>query len=552
MLEYLLKISSIVEPIFTKVAYMSIVATLVGLVIFIIKKVCYKSISPRWISRIWIIFIISLIIPIQLKSSFSVYNIIPITEDNFSYSVNRYIENENNINSINDEENDIKFIPKMTSNEIIGEGIISPKYNIKELIPIFWGAIVCAMILSYMLTYCFFVFKIRDKIYENSNIVQILKKAKEKLNLKTNITVVKQDIIKMPALFGVFNPRILINDNVLNLSNEEIEYVFLHELSHYKRKDNLFNILITFLKCIYFFNPLIYILLNNVKDDLELATDEMAMENESQETQKQYSKTLVKLSIIDSDKFLIQTLCVSDGKKNLERRIDSMKLLEKFKNKKLIISIIAIILILFTCLIFLTKSKNYVTYEEIIKLTSKIYELNNLTIEWDTFENDRETMTLRKIYYDNKVEVIVEINEAGGEEISEWSNIETGECYEINDEMKTIQRYSGRVPLLWDEHTENGELGMLRRQGYKYEYLGKQLIDGQNTYKIKFSKYGNEYFYYINIQNGLLMKLEKRIILEGNESIILTNFYYKTNELDDDVTEKIDLDDYKDYRIIVK
>lgn len=227
-----------------------------------------------------------------------------------------------------------------------------------------------------------------------------------------------------------------------------------------------------------------------------------------------------------------------------------MKLLEEFKNKKLIINIIAIILILFTCLMFFTKSKEYVTYDDIIELTSKIYDLNNLTIEWDTFEDDRELMTLGRIYYDNKVEVVVRINEEGNEEILVWSNIETGECYEINDEMRIIQRYSGRVPLLWDEHTENGELGMLKRQGYKYEYLGNQLIDGQDTYKIKFSKDGNEYFYYINIQNGLLMKLEKKIIIEGNESIILTNFYYKTAELDDAVTERINLDDYKEYKII--
>lgn len=550
MIEYLLHMSSIIEPIFIKVAYMSISATLMGFVILMIKKFFNKKISPKWISRIWIIFIISLMIPIQFKSSFSVYNVIPINEDNFSYSVNKYIEDENDTIDAKSEEKDVISISKINFNEIINKGVTNPQYNIKEFIPLIWCGIVCAMLFAYLLTYCFFVFKIRDKIYDNKNINEILQCSKEKLNVKAKIRIVNQEIIKMPALFGLIKPQILINENVLELSNEEIKYVFLHELAHYKRKDNLLNILITFLKCIYFFNPLIYILLNKVKDDLELATDEMAMESESQEVQKQYSKTLVKLSIINSDKFLIQTLCVSDGKKNLERRIDSMKLLEEFKNKKLIINIIAIILILFTCLMFFTKSKEYVTYDDIIELTSKIYDLNNLTIEWDTFEDDRELMTLGRIYYDNKVEVVVRINEEGNEEILVWSNIETGECYEINDEMRTIQRYSGRVPLLWDEHTENGELGMLKRQGYKYEYLGNQLIDGQDTYKIKFSKDGNEYFYYINIQNGLLMKLEKKIIIEGNESIILTNFYYKTAELDDAVTERINLDDYKEYKII--
>ncbi len=67
-----------IEPIFYKIIYMSMIATIIGISILIIRKLLRKEISSKWISRIWLVFIISLILPIQFKSSISIYNIIPV------------------------------------------------------------------------------------------------------------------------------------------------------------------------------------------------------------------------------------------------------------------------------------------------------------------------------------------------------------------------------------------------------------------------------------------------------------------------------------------
>lgn len=561
MLDYLLYLSLKIEPIFYKIIYMSIIASFVGIAILIVKKILKNKISPIWISRIWIVFIISLIMPIQIKSSISIYNYIPINEDSINYSLDEFIKSEEKIFSrnlkretsenleVNDEidgaTQNVKINPEAES-----LNTITNNYKIRQFIPIIWGLIVISSIFAYILTYIVFEIKIRKYKSQNEKLEIILNTCKEELDIKNKINLVQQDVIKMPALFGMFNVRILVNDNIFNLSEEEIKHVFTHELSHYKRKDNILNILITILRVIYFFNPIIWISLNAIKNDLELATDELAMEKENRETQKEYSKTLVKLSAINSDKFLIQTLCVSDGKKNLERRIDSMKIIEKFKENKNAIRVLAVITICLIVSVFLTSNKNYINYEEIISLTSNIYNLDNLTIKYDIWENGEKINNNLTTYYKNNIEVITDSDN----NIVSWNDLDAEKYIRIDDLNKKVEIYNlKRQTLFWDDHTENGELGMLKKQGYIYEFLGKKKLENVNVYEISLHNENEKYTYYINVENGLLMKYVKtQNINEEEKSRIEKIFNYQFTELNNEIFSEIDLNIYSNYNILKK
>lgn len=99
----------------------------------------------------------------------------------------------------------------------------------------------------------------------------IFEKCKKKLNIKRDIEIITQQIIGTPALFGVIKPRILLTPAVSGLSDKELEYVLLHELAHYKRKDLTINYLllflqvlflqVLFLQAVHWFNPVICMVL---------------------------------------------------------------------------------------------------------------------------------------------------------------------------------------------------------------------------------------------------------------------------------------------------
>ncbi len=579
MLDYLLYLSLKIEPIFYKITYMSIIASFVGIAILIVKKILKNKISPIWISRIWLVFIISLIIPIQIKSPISIYNYIPINEDSISYSLDEFIKSEEKIFSRNlkremSEKLEVNAEVEGTNQNVKinpeeeSLNTITSNYKIRQFIPIIWELIVISSIFAYILTYIVFEIKIRKYKYENDKIEKILDSCKEKLKIKTKIKIVKQDIIKMPALFGIFNVRILVNYNIFNLSEEEIKYVFIHELSHYKRKDNILNILITILRVIYFFNPIIWILLNVIKNDLELATDELAMEKENRETQKAYSKTLVKLSAINSDKFLIQTLCVSDGKKNLERRIDSMKIIDGFKDKKRKIMFFSIMIILVIGIIFFTESSRYVSQNEICELYNFATQNNNIHIKveelsfetYDTaynpqYTNNNGEIEIYDCYFKDGVYVEKRMFTKNNSVIYKYKNFNTNEGITINDENKQIEIYSvssfENNETIWNYFMISNDI-----YNQKYKYYGIENIDGIECFKISFKKNERnevEYFW-INAENGLVLKSDKEYddVYDGVKNVIMKNAKYEINSVTDENIEKPNLERYSDYEIIYK
>lgn len=377
----------------------------------------------------------------------------------------------------------------------------------------------------------------------------------------------------MPSIFGMFNIRILINDNILKLSNDEVKYIFLHELAHYKRKDNILNVLITVLRCIYFFNPIIWILLNEVKNDLEVATDELAMAKENTELQKEYSKTLVKMSVIDSDKFLIQTMCLSDSKKNLEKRIDNIKLIDRFRRNRKVITIIAIIVISVIIGIFYTGNVRYMSAKDISKLYHKAGNYDNIHyVKECTYyypNKDERNITYEEYYFKNNI-VSKKCTDENGEMLSityiDYNNNEGISIYNydndkvilINDisnvEEKNRQSKFGnwysKAQIYDDCYDDNKEYFCT------YEYLGKEYINGRETYKYK-ETLTNEYTYsegiiWVDKETGVILKTESHSTSKNrfeNEVTRTENYWYEYNNVKDEDIKRPDLEKYSDYEI---
>ncbi len=77
-MEIFYNLIQILSNIFYKIVYMSLIASIIGTIILIINKIFKNKISPKWKSRLWIIFIIMLIVPINIASKISIYNFLPI------------------------------------------------------------------------------------------------------------------------------------------------------------------------------------------------------------------------------------------------------------------------------------------------------------------------------------------------------------------------------------------------------------------------------------------------------------------------------------------
>ena len=115
-------------------------------------------------------------------------------------------------------------------------------------------------------------------VCKSEDILKIVKECKTILNLNSNVTLVYGDSLKSPGVFEIFKPKIIISPEIIKkLSHEELRYIFLHELSHLKRRDLLINGIMLLVQVIYWFNPLIWYALSHMKQDCEMACDALAL-----------------------------------------------------------------------------------------------------------------------------------------------------------------------------------------------------------------------------------------------------------------------------------
>ena len=123
--------------------------------------------------------------------------------------------------------------------------------------------------------------------------VSMLTGVKKKLGIKRNISIRMSPDIGSPMLVGVFFPVIYMPCR--EITPEMLNLVFLHELTHYKRKDLLIKWFAVFVNAIHWFNPLSYLLTSNLSEACEISCDTKVTKEMNEEEQKLYMKTILTL-----------------------------------------------------------------------------------------------------------------------------------------------------------------------------------------------------------------------------------------------------------------
>lgn len=100
-----------------------------------------------------------------------------------------------------------------------------------------------------------------------------------------------------PLTYGMFRPRLLLPDGFSeNFSDEELRFVFLHELQHLKQKDQFLNPLLLLLRVVYWFHPCARLLLRSQRARRELACDEAVICMLPRREQLAYANTLLRFA----------------------------------------------------------------------------------------------------------------------------------------------------------------------------------------------------------------------------------------------------------------
>lgn len=97
--------------------------------------------------------------------------------------------------------------------------------------------------------------------------------------------------LKAPMLAGIFKQSLLLPPEMLE--QEDLRYVLLHELTHFKRRDIWLKTLVLWVNALHWFNPLMWYMTKLVERDTELACDEAVLRRLPHEEHSAYGRTIL-------------------------------------------------------------------------------------------------------------------------------------------------------------------------------------------------------------------------------------------------------------------
>ena len=182
---------------------------------------------------------------------------------------------------------------------------------------------------------------------QNTTIYKLYKQCLSEMKLtRTNIPIYSTAFLKTPIITGIFKPGIYMPIHLISDYHEtDVRYILLHELQHYKHKDSLANYLMILTAILYWFNPIIWYALKEMRNDREIACDTSVLKMLDECDYEKYGNTLINFAEKISSSPFPFAAGLGGNIKQIKRRIISIASYKNPSFHKKAIGIIAFMLI---------------------------------------------------------------------------------------------------------------------------------------------------------------------------------------------------------------
>lgn len=322
----------------------SFISSILIIVIFILRKMFKNHISANWQYGIWFFLIVILIIPLLPQR---IFDFSQIRDGLFHYI---YEQSQGNIanlvaNSIVDQlphrENWMHDF-SLSVNRSPFMGYINTVFL--KLWPI--GVAIYGLL---FLIWSSNLKKIKKStiIIEDQAIIDLFESCKKELHIIKKVNLGKSHLVHSPMAFGLNKTYILLPDTMMDqFSIEEMRFIFLHELSHYKNKDIWINYLLCALQVVYWFNPFVYWAFKAVRVDREIACDNSVLKRLGTDQYLAYGKAIISCAekLVESQ-YLKMVTSIGGSKKQIKERIEKIAMFKKETRQLKVKSIIIFTLV---------------------------------------------------------------------------------------------------------------------------------------------------------------------------------------------------------------
>ena len=299
------------EILFKAILLTSCIGTALSMILLLLRPTTKKFFSSAWHYYIWLVVLLVMLLPVRfhlptsLPASSIPNAVTPTVQTVANIQANELLERQSDSNT-----------PQTTTIQPNHQFLYFVWENKLSILSRIWilGAIL--LLFAKLLGYAVFLHRIR----KHSDLISCPMLASF---TDRKVLVRTSDKIHSPLMVGIFRPTLLLPKT--EITPEQLEHILAHETTHLKRNDICYKWFVLFVKCIHWFNPMIYILQNQINLECEISCDLAVTKNMNKAETISYVNTILALLADGQSKPIPLTTGMTGSKKNLKRRFMMMK-----------------------------------------------------------------------------------------------------------------------------------------------------------------------------------------------------------------------------------
>ncbi|MFT9847153.1 M56 family metallopeptidase [Aneurinibacillus sp. REN35] len=514
------------SELFIWVVTTSIMASVIVPFILLITLICKHRLHAQWMYALWFVLILRLILPWTPESSVSIYNVfsaekgensqlhtlqsVPFSTTNESLPIHKVTDVKKMMDGFNKQDGIEAASHEQRKKSFVFTGLF-----------LIWITGVALTARSALLRSIRFLKKVnKEPAISDARIIRIFEECKKKTNSKANIPLIKTCQVASPALYGFVNSKLLLPEKwIETLSENELRYVFLHELVHFKRKDIGINWLMNCLLMIHWFNPILWYAYYRMREDQEIACDALALSYINPHETKEYGYTIIKLLENASDSlYSSSTTSFSRSTSYVKRRITTIAMCKRNTSVWSIVGVMIFLLVGCTTLTNATTKEDVhaAMKEDVVAAfkdgSAQLLKSDPIVLEHDlSDEQDRNIMLSWWLMY---VEAKKAGIEASPEDIKQANQFVEQEREKFKNDKETrnnhkiwMEKYRLPEKEYWEHVRKVNHFNLVVNEYVNQKIGTPEQMDG-SEYKKAFNQFMDQIY----------MKYKEQVII--NEAII--------------------------------
>ncbi|WP_141439109.1 M56 family metallopeptidase [Bacillus cereus] len=388
----------------------SLMASILVGFILCIKILLRNKLTPRWQYMLWIVLMIRLLLPWSPDSSYSIYSLLsyrssvsevipknmPSTESIVNIESDRKVELESNSETVT----------KNREPEVKAGAEQQTTLSLYKIALYVWltGVIVLAAI-TFITNRRLYSYIKKQPDITDEQIVTVFNRCKQSMKIKKVVSLRLAGKIASPTVFSFFRPKVLLSKKHMKVLNEQqLQYVFYHELAHIKRNDVAVNWIMYSLLLFNWFNPILWYAYFCMREDQELACDAYALTFIDKEEQIAYGHTII--TLLEHYSYQAPSLAnLSRNKRTLKRRIVMIKKFQKKSYRLSLLGVIVIVAIASLSLFNARATEGKEKQEDKVEQSKDAFQ-NAVDMLFGTEENARKEFSYSNRVYEKKTDYL--------------------------------------------------------------------------------------------------------------------------------------------------